>query len=68
MPSISPVSANGDLFYRYKKDVGKLWSLIPLPRPSHCLHIEISNLASPRRRYYKRGILSANMLADSIQV
>ena len=33
------------------------------PRPSHCLCYKISNLASPRRRYYKHCMLPAN-LAD----
>ena len=43
-----------------QKRRGETLALIPLPRPSHCLYLEISNLASPRQRYYKRSMLPAN--------
>ena len=50
MPTTPPVSAvNTMLDMETKKTWEKHLQLIPVIRPSHCLSIEISNSASPRR-------------------
>ena len=50
MPTTPPASAvNTMLDMETKKTWEKHLQLIPVIRPSHCLSIEISNSASPRR-------------------